>query len=392
MAKKSDTLKVKVLELLALAGELSSDEIKSFVNSSSYGEKIITALKKETLIRKYKIEDRDLFRLAPRGKKYLKEILPGEFESYLTRQRSMNRIRDDKRRIERRDKLAKMLFMFHRADIKILPDEKTLLKNSFVNTRTDSTDTTDTTDTTDAHRPEFYTSMEIKNLVPDYKTSIGSRALGILIANNMLYIVYYTADGELLWKHDSEENFLKSTSRVLARKLFGKNYGTYQLVFGDNEKTVAAIMKRYGTKSKGKIYPSADMPDMIFALTNTEKDATLDIALHCPGFINDLKAKYGGDIVYDEKMPFFDGVKKTKYRAENGIIQEREEFYLFALLFDMVKVAQAVDVAVKRKYEVRIYCFDYQQKYLEAFIGKDAGCNITIETVVLERGGEDEGK
>lgn len=216
MAKKSDTLKVKVLELLALVGELSSDEIKSFVNSSSYGEKIITALKKETLIRKYKIEDRDLFRLAPRGKKYLKEILPGEFESYLTRQRSMNRIRDDKRRIERRDKLAKMLFMFHRADIKILPDEKTLLKNSSVNTRTDSTDTTD------AYRPEFYTSTEIKNLVPDYKTSIGSRALGILIANNMLYIVYYTADGELLWKHDSEENFLKSTSRVLARKLFGK--------------------------------------------------------------------------------------------------------------------------------------------------------------------------
>lgn len=386
MAKKSDTLKVKVLELLALVGELSSDEIKSFVNSSSYGEKIITALKKETLIRKYKIEDRDLFRLAPRGKKYLKEILPGEFESYLTRQRSMNRIRDDKRRIERRDKLAKMLFMFHRADIKILPDEKTLLKNSSVNTRTDSTDTTD------AHRPEFYTSMEIKNLVPDYKTSIGSRALGILIANNMLYIVYYTADGELLWKHDSEENFLKSTSRVLARKLFGKNYGTYQLVFGDSEKTVAAIMKRYGTKSKGKIYPSADMPDMIFALTNTEKDATLDLILHCPRFINDLKAKYGSNIAYDEKMPFFDGVRKTKYRAENGIIREREEFYLFAFLFDMVKVVQAVDVSVKRKYEVRIYCFDYQQKFLEAFIGKSVESTVKIETVVLKRGGEDDGK
>lgn len=386
MVRKTDTLKIKVLELLALVGELSSDEIKSFVNSSSYGEKIITALKKDTLIKKYKIEDRDLFRLAPRGKKYLKEILPGEFESYLTRQRTMNRIRDDKRRVERRDKLAKILFMFHRADIKILPDEKTLLKNSSVNTRTDGTDITD------AHRPEFYTSMEIKNLVPDYKTSIGSRALGILIANNMLYIVYYTADGELLWKHDSEKNFLTSTSEVLARRLFRKNYGTYQLVFGDSEKAVAAIMKRFGIKAKGKIYPSADMPNMIFALTNTDIDATLDIALHCPDFINDLKVKYGGDIVYDEKMPFFDGVKKTKYRAENGIIQEREEFYLFAFLFDMVKVAQAVDVAVKRRYEVRIYCFDYQQKYLEAFIGKDAGFNITIETVVLERSVEDDGE
>lgn len=151
-------------------------------------------------------------------------------------------------------------------------------------------------------------------------------------------------------------------------------------------------MKRYGTKSKGKIYPSADMPDMIFALTNTVKDATLDLILHCQSFINDLKAKYGSNIAYDEKMPFFDGVKKTKYRAENGIIREWEEFYLFAFLFDMVKVVQAVDVAVKRKYEVRIYCFDYQQKFLEAFIGKSVESTVKIETVVLKRGGEDDGK
>ena len=134
------------------------------------------------------------------------------------------------------------------------------------------------------------------------------------------------------------------------------------------------------------------MPNMIFTLANTEKDATLDLILHCPRFINDLKAKYGSNIAYDEKMPFFDGVKKTKYRAENGIIREREEFYLFAFLFDMVKVVQAVDVAVKRKYEVRIYCFDYQQKFLEAFIGKSVESTVKIETVVLKRGGEDDGK
>lgn len=387
MVKKTDTYKVKVLEFLALVGELSSDEIKNFTASASYGEKIITTLKRELLIKKSKTGDKDLFRLSPRGKKYLKSLLSEEYENYLSRQRSMNRIRDDKRRIERRDKLVQILLMFHRADIKILPGEKTLLKNNSAITRADGTDNTD------AYRPEFYTSMEIKNIIPDYKTGIGSRALGILIANNMLYIVYFTVDGELLWKHDAEKNFLTSTSGTLARRLFGKNYGTYQLVFGDNLKTVAAIMKRCGEKTQGKIYPSFDMPNMLFAIKNTNEDATLDLILHNLDYVAKLKDKYKEEMVPDAKRPFFDGVKKTKFRDDNGIIREREVFCLYAYLFSMTAIVQAIDVSIKQGCDVKIYCFDYQKAYIDAYadaIGVDIGKKTEVITVEYKKNEENQ--
>ena len=51
MAKRTDTSKVKILELIALTGELSADEIKSFSGSPSYAEKLITILKKESYIK-----------------------------------------------------------------------------------------------------------------------------------------------------------------------------------------------------------------------------------------------------------------------------------------------------------------------------------------------------
>ena len=90
---------IRILELIAFLGEVTANEIKSFSKSPSYAEKLITLLKREE------------------------------------------------------KKLADILFLFHRADVKIFPDEKQLLKNTSVNTCADPTDNTD------EQRPEFYTSV-----------------------------------------------------------------------------------------------------------------------------------------------------------------------------------------------------------------------------------------
>lgn len=49
-----------------------------------------------------------------------------------------------------------------------------------------------------------------KNIIPDYKKGIGSRALGILIAFGKIYIVYSTVEGNLLWRKDKEKDFPKN--------------------------------------------------------------------------------------------------------------------------------------------------------------------------------------
>lgn len=93
----------------------------------------------------------------------------------------MNRVRYYKRIEERRKKLADILHLFYRADVKIFSDEKQLLKNTSVNTGAD------TTDNTGEQSLEFYTSLEIKKTVPDYVKGLGSRSLGVLIAYGELY-------------------------------------------------------------------------------------------------------------------------------------------------------------------------------------------------------------
>ena len=74
--KRIDAIMIRILELISLLGEASSDEIKKFSSSVSYAEKMITSMKKGSYIKNFKNENRPIFRLAQKGKKYLADNLP----------------------------------------------------------------------------------------------------------------------------------------------------------------------------------------------------------------------------------------------------------------------------------------------------------------------------
>lgn len=186
MISKADSAKVRILEILAMTGEMTGENIKAFFSSSEYVRKTITALKNESLIKKSSEKGKPAYRLTSKGKLKLKEVLPDVFEPLLEGGKTMNKTRDDNRRIERRNKLIEVLLLFHRADVKIFPDEKVLLSNSSSMHLTDNTDNTDTTDFARNRQPEFYTAVEIKSLIPDYKTANGSRALGVLLSYGII--------------------------------------------------------------------------------------------------------------------------------------------------------------------------------------------------------------
>lgn len=362
--KKNDTRMIRILELISLLGEVTSDEIKKFSSSISYAEKLITAMKKEAYIKNYKNEKKSTFRLTQKGKKYLEDNLPEIFGESLSRQTFMNRVRDDIRREERRAKLAEVLFIFHSSGVKIFPDEKQLLKNASEITRADPTDPTDYIWKDSS---EFYTSVEIKNIIPDYKKGIGSRTLGILLSFGKIYIVYYTVEGNLIWRKDTEADFLTNTKNVLARKLFGKDPGTYLLVIGGDEKTPSAIMKRK-YKTDGKIYPCAELPNMIFALKDKEKDFTLDFILTGSDIPDRLENVFKASLTADKKYLQYDGVIKKMEKDLAGNIVTRETYGLCAFKFDLNKIMDSIYGAVNLKKKVMIFCFDYQREYIEIFL------------------------
>lgn len=376
MVCKADSTRIRILEILAMTGEMTGDNIKSFFPSNEYTRKTIISLKKESLIRKSNEEGKPIYRLTNKGKLKLKEVLPDVFEPLLEGKKTMNKIRDDKRRIERRNKLIEILLMLHRADVKIFPDEKVLLSNSSLIHRTDNTDTTDFVKNS---QPEFYTSLEIKSLIPDYKTSNGSRALGILMSYGKLFIIYTTDVGDLIWRKETEKNFRETTRLTLARRVYGKDNGTYLLVLGEKEKAAEVIINRYKSKTGGKIHPSIDLPNMIFALKDTEKDATLRIITQNNSFIEKLEAKLSPGLVKNEMFPCFAGKP----------IGTEGEYDAHVFLFDLCAVAEAIDVCKNKGMKVNLFCFDYQKPYVESVIDdENVERRLTVISYTEEEGRE----
>lgn len=66
--------------------------------------------------------------------------------------------------------------------------------------------------------------------------------------------------------------------------------------------------------------------------------------------------------------PFMDGVRREYIKEPSGTVKEIETYYLCAFRFDLDKVAKSIDVSVEKKMKVNIICFDYQKKYIEAFL------------------------
>lgn len=375
MNTKTDSMAIKILEYLALVGEMSSDEICCFFKSESYVRKVLSALHIDKLIKKFKSEKKITYRLTFTGKKKLREYLPEVFEELLSDRKSMNVVRDDNGYKERRKKLLEILTLFHSADIKILPDEKVLLKKTSLNPRTDNTDTTDSMKDS---QPEFYTSVEIKEIFHDFNIAKGSRSLGILISHGRIYIIYSTYNGELLWWEETEIKFRTSTRFCLSKPMFG-NDEVYMLVFADKVSTVKEIVNRYGMSRCGKIHPSVNLPNMIFSLKDTRKDATLKIITEQNYYINDLEKAMCDNIEYDTSYPFFSG------RTTRVI----EEYYLHAYLFDLYRVAACIDTCRSGIQKVNFFCFDYQVEYVKSIFKKD---DIAEERIKFFPISEDRGR
>lgn len=370
MYTKKDAMSIKILEILALVGDMSADEIVDFFKSKSYAAKVITNLKNDGFIKKSKDQKRITYRLSLAGKKKLRAYLPEVFERLLSDRKSMNVVREDNGYKQRRKKLYEVLSLFQGADVKIFPDEKVLLRKHFVKAGADCTDISDNI------TPEFYTSVEIKEFIPDFNIAKGSRSLGVLISCGTIYIVYSTSEGELLWRKETEIKFAECARSTLAYTLFGTTTKVKLLVLGDKEFVAAKIIKRYSQKTCGKIYPSCELPGMIFALKDSSKDFTLQIITKYRDILDIPKERITKEVKYDGIFPFLDGRS----------LSNSSLYYTQLLLLDLYKAAASIDACRKKGLELKIYCFRYQYKIIESMLEDEFKNRIHFEVFDLDWG------
>ena len=95
-------------------------------------------------------------------KKELIEYLPEIFQPLLSGCKTMCVVCDDKGYKDRRAKLLEVLNVFHGTNVKVFPDEKCILRKAFVDAGADNTDTKETVLD---YQSEFYTAVEVKEIL-----------------------------------------------------------------------------------------------------------------------------------------------------------------------------------------------------------------------------------
>ena len=344
MTEKQQFKTTSVLEYLALVGEAKTDDIGDYFGSVSYIKKLITREKKEKLIGKYQTDRTVTFRLTPKGKKELIQVSQ-KYELYFSGKNSINKIRNDISRTDRRKKLIHILKVLGQANVKVLPSEKQLL---FIDSSRSAADGADD------NRLEFYTSQELKILFPEYKCARGSRALGILINRNSFYVVYYADDSEIVWREDTECNFAIRTGNYIARFVSGNAHRISAILFSNNSETAAGFMKRMNEGSNKGICTGDDISRLIFAKIS-EEDETLKLITDNENIPKTLK-----EIFSESREP------KIKSLDADG--ESRDGPYICAFDSDIKRIGRfIVNCALNNRNGV-VICFDYQTEYIELFI------------------------
>ena len=114
----------KLLSLTAISGEFPTDQLNRLPGSPYYLESVITALKKDGLLRTYYRDKLRGYRLGPRAKATLLDSRPDRFASYLTGDTDTNRLKCEIDRRLRLHRLAETYMTMDNAGVCVYRDEK----------------------------------------------------------------------------------------------------------------------------------------------------------------------------------------------------------------------------------------------------------------------------
>lgn len=149
--------------------------------SDSYGEKLITRLKKDGYIRTHYKDGLRGYSLTSRGKKLLLAENHSRFSFYLSGSSDTNRPRSDFPRRLRLQQASIAYAMFLNAGVEIFRDRKPLLFSTGIRAAP-----------CNMALPVFYHSREVKELGADAVKINNSRTMGILLSPECIYAVFCT--------------------------------------------------------------------------------------------------------------------------------------------------------------------------------------------------------
>lgn len=359
----TDTFQYRLLELTALSGEFPADLLGRLGAGPSYGEKLITRLKEEKLLRTHYKDRLRGYRLTLAGKKMLLAGNPERFSFYLTGSSETNQPRSEPPRRLRLHQAARIYQMLLQADVQIFRDRKPPLFQNHASPALQA-----------LPFPVYYQSREVKELGTETVKVNNSRAAGILLTEKALFVIYYTGAATMKWSYNTEIRLKAILQHHITRGVLAGHYRTdteiRAILIGPDMGTANAILSNTGNR-KGCFSLDTSFSYFHFIPDNPAGEVLLKV-LSRPKLLWELKTLLASDLLAPDREAF---------PFEHDAVQAPGLPVLFAFDFDMLKLCRFVTALKMHQLTGQILCFDFQKEAVLEY-GSDV---LTVNTIDLEK-------
>lgn len=336
--------------MIGICGEFPAEQLNRLIPSVSYGEKLITELKAEKLIRTHYRDSLRGYRLTKAGKERLLSDHPLRFQYYLTGNTETNLIRSEvSRRIRLYQKAETYLTLLH-AGIPLYPDIK---PDIFCNNReAGSIDL--------RSLPLFYSSREIKELGPETMKIKNSRSMGILMAPQCVYVLYNTGNGVLKWEYKTEVRLNAFLQYYLQGYPYHGHPKIRAIMSGRDMETAYRLFTSTGGYKKSLFLLDTSFEHFHYLPNDAQGEVLLKL-LCSPKLMETLDM-----LLLSDLKP-----RRNDLPIEHDAIDAHENPTLLAYDFDMQRINRfntGLNVYGKSG---NLICFDFQLPVLEKYLTAD---------------------
>lgn len=334
-----------ILGLIAISGELPTNQITRLKGGNRYKEKVIKELKSKKLIYTFKKDKLCGYRLTAIAKKLLLLDNHERFTFCLTGKTETNLLKSESARRLRLHRIAETLVTMYNAGVRIFKDDK---PDIFSPTAAQSQAVT---------VPTFYNSREVRELGMEAIKISGSRMTGVLLTESDIYVVYNTGDTLMKWSFESE---VRAQVLMLSLIRYGRLSSQYRV------KDIHGII----------LSDNMEIALQMFALSDKKKRSILNNCYDKFHYItNDCDGETQLKILCDPNIStaldsiLSDGLRERNPKSiiENDAFDENGEPVLFAYNLDMMRVKRFNISAQHHKRSGMIYCFEFQTDILRQF-------------------------
>ena len=333
----------ELLELIAICGELPTNQLPRLSGGVSYKETLVTTLKQKGLIKTYYSDGMRGLRLTNLAKKHLLEAAPDRFSFYLKDNAETNHVRSHPTRRERLCRISEATITMMNAGVEIFRDKRPIVFTPIEeeNIRIEA--------------PAFYPSREIKDIGFMFDKAGSTRAVGALLTTKDILLTYNIGDSLIQkWGYKVEKRAKTVLEYELTIRRLHQQYkadSVKGLALANSMELAAEILK---SGSQRQYFLLDDNYEHFYFVTNDKKGEMLLRFICYPELGAELDALLTSDL----------------YSAYNGslidhdAITEDGKYVLLAYKCDLRRIQNFNTALSVQKEKGIIYCFDYQAEVI----------------------------